>query len=99
MLPEGFIAGQLKRVREKGPLPWNDDFESPITGITRSERMAMRELIKRGELETDYAAGVGAGGGLVIRVPAPKVEVPKALPYEESPAVLAMRARRRALGR
>lgn len=98
-LPEGFILGQMKRIRESiRGLPYDLDGpnKNPAFNYSNSERDAFAELIRRGLCETVHELD-----NMVIRV---KAEAPppapaKQLPYEETPALLAMRARRRLLGR
>lgn len=102
-LPAGFTFNVLVRIRNTGPRPWSENYEHPVTGITPSERDAMRALLKLELLETAYV-GTGLKERLVIRAP---IEGPKPQPqektnaagYAETPALLALRARRRALGR
>jgi len=97
MLPAPFVAAFLAQVKAAGGLRW--DTNPGRFPLTPSQRMAANALLERGELETGY----NAAGDLVLRVPEPKeasvnAETPDR-PYDITPAIEALRARRRALGR
>jgi hypothetical protein len=104
-IPNDFAWNCFKRVRDLGPLPWHEEHQRADTGITPSEYDAIRRLLKEGRLETDFDDKFD----MVIRAPMvgppapPKAKVISnddgSPGYLETPAILALRERRRSLGR
>ena len=108
-IPNDFEWNVFKRIRNTGPMGWDaGSATNPIDGwpLTRSELDAVRHLLKEKRLELEHDDKLD---DLVIRAPMvgpPAPVKPKVISnddtspgYEETPALLALRARRRALGR
>lgn len=94
-LPEDFIAKQLERLRHLGPFLFDQEADAPPMAGVQPERDALMLLIQRGLAELDYS-------GVDVRIRAKVDETPAHepdLPYTVTPAVLALRARRAAIGR
>lgn len=80
-------------------LRWDAVDPLRVFPFTNAELMALRQGLSDGRLETAY----DAAGNLVIRAPRKAEAKPDERPikpqYEISPAIEALRARKRALGR
>jgi hypothetical protein len=98
---ERFRDRCIEKIVASGGTRWDATDPRRVYPFTASELEALRAGLKSGALETAY----DHNGDLVIRGPmlgpAPPRKEPAdaGLGYAETPALLAMRARRRALGR
>lgn len=93
------IAKVVERVKEAGGLPLKSRWPNTDAIITPWElslvRMAQhRDLLPKGQVQMDYLDEISGG-------PIEKIEQPEPadLPYEVTPAILALRERKRRLGR
>lgn len=87
---EAYIASVLAKL----PLPYDIEADPPPMTALNPQRDALRTLISRGLAEVDYDT---FGNGKVV--PKAREPEPEDLKPFETPALLALRERRRTLGR